>query len=171
MWDDLEDIDFDVDALTQPSPPPAPTNIVSDTPFVDDDLDTVPQTFVSSERFIFLVNTFNHFCSFSTIQSRCRSKPKYQKSLLSVGFTRFNPPSYSTQESRNELPPEPAPRSRPTVQPTITHSIKVRIDGKLFLVPVPQTSENLTMGWLATEAGRRYQKYVFKYFSLFDICA
>ncbi|KAK7590065.1 hypothetical protein V9T40_001678 [Parthenolecanium corni] len=135
VWDDLEDIDFDVDALTQPSPPPPATNIVSDTPFVDDDLDTVPQTFVSSER----------------------SKPKYQKSLLSVGFTRFNPPSYSTQELRNELPPEPAPRSRPTVQPTITHSIKVRIDGKLFLVPVPQTSENLTMGWLATEAGRRYQ--------------
>lgn len=40
-------------------------------------------------------------------------------------------------------------------------SLKVRIEDKLFLVPLPSSPEQpLTVAWLAKEAARRYQRYV-----------
>lgn len=39
-------------------------------------------------------------------------------------------------------------------------SLKVRVEDKLLLVPLPSSSEPLTVAWLAKEAARRYQRYV-----------
>lgn len=37
-------------------------------------------------------------------------------------------------------------------------TIKVRVENRLFLVPIPTSEENINLKWLSTEASRRYQK-------------
>lgn len=93
------------------------------------------------------------------------SRTKSQKTLLSLDFKRFRPSSSSTQEIVDSsqistvIRPEPQSMVHSTNQPRASSaSIKIRIEGKLFLVPVPQVEEQLNVGWLAAEASRRYQK-------------
>lgn len=40
----------------------------------------------------------------------------------------------------------------------INRTIKVRVENRLFLVPIPTNDENINLKWLSTEASRRYQK-------------
>ncbi|VVC40748.1 Tetratricopeptide repeat,Tetratricopeptide repeat-containing domain,Tetratricopeptide-like helical [Cinara cedri] len=40
----------------------------------------------------------------------------------------------------------------------INRTIKVRIENRLFLVPIPGSEENINLKWLSSEASRRYQK-------------
>lgn len=96
---------------------------------------------------------------------RTMSRTKSQKTLLSLDFKRFRPSSSSTQESVNlsqtstDIRPDPQNVVHSTNQSRAsTASIKIRIEGKLFLIPVPQVEEQLNVGWLAAEASRRYQK-------------
>lgn len=40
----------------------------------------------------------------------------------------------------------------------MNRTIKVRVENRLFLVPIPANEENINLKWLSTEASRRYQK-------------
>ncbi|XP_050532638.1 tonsoku-like protein [Daktulosphaira vitifoliae] len=40
----------------------------------------------------------------------------------------------------------------------VNSTIKVRVENRLFLIPIPDTEQNLNLKWLATEASRRYHK-------------
>lgn len=92
---------------------------------------------------------------FYLLYNRKKMESKCQKSLQSVGFKRFDPLDHSTQQSSRVDPIE----SSFTLPVTTTNqSIKVRVEGKLFLVPLPINHSELNMKWLVSEASRRYQK-------------
>lgn len=38
--------------------------------------------------------------------------------------------------------------------------LKIRIEGKMVVVPVPGGGEGLTISWLAKEAASRYKRYL-----------
>lgn len=110
------------------------------------------------------INDEDSFPSTSNLRQRTMSRTKSQKTLLSLDFKRFRPSSSSTQESVNlsqtstDIRPDPQNVVHSTNQSRAsTASIKIRIEGKLFLIPVPQVEEQLNVGWLAAEASRRYQ--------------
>lgn len=50
------------------------------------------------------------------------------------------------------------PLKRDEIVKNINRTIKVRVENRLFLVPIPANEDNINLKWLSTEASRRYQK-------------
>lgn len=47
---------------------------------------------------------------------------------------------------------------RDEIVKNISRTIKIRVENRLFLVPIPANAENINLKWLSSEASRRYQK-------------
>ncbi|XP_050428178.1 tonsoku-like protein [Adelges cooleyi] len=85
------------------------------------------------------------------------SKKKSQQSKLEKqGFLRVKSNFQKEDEHVSASVFNSTKRDEPTKQVNCT--IKVRVDNRLFLIPIPSNEESVNLKWLATEASRRYQK-------------
>lgn len=50
------------------------------------------------------------------------------------------------------------PVKRDEVVKNINHTVRVRVENRLFLIPIPTSEENINLKWLSTETSRRYYK-------------
>ncbi|KAJ6641353.1 Tonsoku-like protein, partial [Pseudolycoriella hygida] len=78
-----------------------------------------------------------------------------QATLLSNGFTKINQPSSSFLEGSGAFSPVKASPKKSSPVATKMASIKVKVEDHSLNVPVTNV-EDLTVGWLAEEAARRY---------------
>lgn len=79
-------------------------------------------------------------------------KKNYQSKLEHQGFISTKNISPNIDESIS------TPLKRAEIVKNINRTIKVRIENRLFLVPIPASEESINLKWLSTEASRRYQK-------------
>lgn len=83
------------------------------------------------------------------------SKKKHHQSKLEhQGFTNIK----NISQDINESTPIFQPAKRDEIVKNINRTIKVRVENRLFLVPIPASEENINLKWLSIEASRRYQK-------------
>lgn len=83
-------------------------------------------------------------------------KKSHQSKLEHQGFINVKRTSPTIVESVSASIFQPSKRDE--VVKNISRTIKVRIENRLFLVPIPACEEIINLKWLATEASRRYQK-------------
>lgn len=74
----------------------------------------------------------------------------HQSTLVHQGFSNIKNVSLDFDESISLKKDE--------MVKNINRTIKVRVENRLFLVPIPTNDENINLKWLSTEASRRYQK-------------
>lgn len=85
------------------------------------------------------------------------SKQKnYQSKLEHQGFVSVKNILPNIDESISAMIFQPLKKDE--IVKNINRTIKVRIENRLFLVPIPASEENINLKWLSTEASRRYQK-------------
>lgn len=91
---------------------------------------------------------------YTPLMLSCKKK-NYQSKLEHQGFINVKRISPTVIESVST--PTFQPSKRDEVK-SISRTIKVRVENRLFLVPIPACEENINLKWLSTEASRRYQK-------------
>lgn len=79
----------------------------------------------------------------------------YQSKLENQGFTNVKNTSLNTDKLISTSIICQSLKMDETVK---NHTIKVRVENRLFLVPIPTSEENINLKWLSTEASRRYKK-------------
>lgn len=80
----------------------------------------------------------------------------HQSKLDHQGFTSIKNSSLNFDEQISISSCQPLKKDE-TVKNT-NRTIKVRVENRLFLVPIPISEDNINLKWLSTEASRRYQK-------------
>lgn len=87
-------------------------------------------------------------------------KQHFQSKLEHQGFTCMDNILPSNNDDSNDSLSIPTftHSKRDENLKNINHTIKVRIENRLFLVPIPGSEKNLNLKWLSSEASRRYQK-------------
>lgn len=84
------------------------------------------------------------------------NKKNYQTKLEHQGFVNLKNTSQNIDESNTATIFQSSKRDN--IVKNINCTIKVRVENRLFLVPIPATEDNINLKWLSTEASRRYQK-------------
>uniref|UniRef100_A0A2H8TJ11 Tonsoku-like protein n=1 Tax=Melanaphis sacchari TaxID=742174 RepID=A0A2H8TJ11_9HEMI len=79
---------------------------------------------------------------------------KLQSKLENQGFINIKKISQEIDEPASMFQPV----KRDESLRNINRTIKVRVENRLFLIPIPASEENINLKWLSTEASRRYQK-------------
>lgn len=80
----------------------------------------------------------------------------FQSKLDHQGFTNIKNSPQKIEES--VVTPVFQPAKRDEVMKNINHTVRVRVDNRLFLIPIPTSEENINLKWLSTETSRRYYK-------------
>lgn len=83
-------------------------------------------------------------------------KKNHQSKLEHQGFVSIKNNSLNIDEPISLSLFQPSKKEE-TVK-NVNHTIKVRVENRLFLVPIPASDESMNLKWLSTEASRRYQK-------------
>lgn len=111
----------------------------------------------TSKRKIQTIETGSDDSGDGFLVTKPKSKRKIQSSLIKAGFSRNKTsPQKKTAEADSSSTPEVV-----TIKQIQMYSVDVRIEEKLYRVPVPASELNTcTIKWLAEEASKRYFKYV-----------
>lgn len=109
-----------------------------------------------SNDIIFISDKQNDAIKNKPLMLSTSKKKNYQSKLEHQGFVGMKSISPSIGESISI--PIFQSLKREEIVKNINRTIKVRIENRLFLVPIPASEENINLKWLAIEASRRYQK-------------
>lgn len=122
--------------------------VLSPVPNFDEDSDDI--IFISDRPKDIVKNTYKPL-----MLSTSKNK-NYQSKLDHQGFTNIKNSSLNIDEPISISTCQPFKKEE-TVKNT-NRTIKVRVENRLFLVPIPTSEENINLKWLSTEASRRFQK-------------
>lgn len=119
-------------------------------PILDSDEDSDNINFTIDKQINVVKNVYKPL-----VLSTSKNK-NYQSKLEHQGFTNIKYISSNTDELMS-VPILEHLKKDETMRNS-NRTIKVRIENRLFLVPIPATEESINLKWLSTEASRRYQK-------------
>lgn len=118
----------------------------------------IPHSDEDSDNVIFISDKQNDTVKnmYKPLMLSTSKKNNYQSKLEHQGFVGIKNISPSIDKSVST--PIFQPLKREEIVKHINRTIKVRVENRLFLVPIPASEENINLKWLAIEASRRYQK-------------